>query len=195
MRRAVSSALRRAGLAAALALAACSTTSKPTPAPLEPLAEARLAARPLWSSKLEAVSFPLTVAVRDGAFTLAGSDGRVVALAADDGHELWRTEINARLAAGVGSDGRYAAVVTRDNELHVLDAGKPLWHTALASRVETPPTVIVPANSAGTACGTSPLKLSANVDLPHPLGPRMRSTSPGATSTSTSSGVQAVAPG
>jgi outer membrane assembly lipoprotein YfgL len=141
MSRAVSSALRLAGLAAALALAACSTPSKPTPAPLEPLAEARLAARPLWSSKLEAVSFPLTVAVRDGAFTLAGSDGRVVALAADDGHELWRTEINARLAAGVGSDGRYAAVVTRDNELHVLDAGKPLWHTALASRVETAPLV------------------------------------------------------
>ncbi|HSN31685.1 MAG TPA: PQQ-binding-like beta-propeller repeat protein, partial [Ideonella sp.] len=58
-----------------------------------------------------------------------------------DGHELWRTEINARLAAGVGTDGRYAAVVTRDNELQVLDRGRPLWHATLASRVETAPLV------------------------------------------------------
>jgi outer membrane protein assembly factor BamB len=41
----------------------------------------------------------------------------------------------------VGSDGRYAAVVTRDGELVVLDAGKALWRKELGTRVSTAPLV------------------------------------------------------
>ena len=141
MKRLLSAALRAGVVAALVAVAACSTPSKPTPAPLEPIATPRLAERQVWSAKLDSVTFPLFVAVEGDAFTVAGSNGVVLALAVGDGRELWRAEIGAPLAAGVGSDGRYAAVVTRDNELHVLDGGKPRWHATLASRVETAPLV------------------------------------------------------
>jgi outer membrane protein assembly factor BamB len=130
----------RLACALLLAVAACSTTTKPTPAPLEDF-KPQIAGRVVWSSKLEGVAFPLYIAVEGNAFTLAGNEGHVVSLAADDGHELWHAELGAKVAAGVGSDGRYAALVTRDNELIVLDAGKPLWHTTLASKVETAPFV------------------------------------------------------
>ena len=133
--------LRFAALAALIALGACSTTSKPTPSPLEDIAKPQTIERPVWNAKLAGVDFPLFVAVDGGVFTLAGNDGQVVALAAADGHELWRAELGSALAAGVGSDGRYAAVVTRDNQLVVLDAGKPLWRATLASRVVTAPLV------------------------------------------------------
>jgi outer membrane assembly lipoprotein YfgL len=124
-----------------LALVAACSTTKPTPAPLEVIAQPQNLERAVWNAKLDGVGFPLFVAVEGATFTLAGNDGRVLALSADDGHELWRAELGVRLAAGVGSDGRHAAVVTRDNELVVLDAGKPLWRATLASRVETAPLV------------------------------------------------------
>ena len=132
---------RLAAVAALLALVACSTTNKPTPSPLEDIAKPQAIERPVWNAKLAGVDFPLFVAVNGGVFTLAGNDGQVVALSADDGRELWRAELGTALAAGVGSDGRHAAVVTRDNQLVLLDAGKPLWRTTLASRVVTAPLV------------------------------------------------------
>ena len=53
----------------------------------------------------------------------------------------WRANAGAPLAAGVGSDGRFAAVVTRDNELVVFEAGNELWRKRLTSRVTTAPLV------------------------------------------------------
>ena len=75
------------------------------------------------------------------AVVVASADGSVVAFAAEGGRELWRGDAKAKLSAGVGSDGRYASVVTHDNELVVLDSGKPLWRTRLTTRVVTPPLV------------------------------------------------------
>lgn len=135
--------MRLAGLAAALlaaALAACSSTDKPKPKPLEPI-KAAIGGRQVWTQRVDSVRFPLAVAVNGGVFTVAGSDGHVVALQAETGRELWRANVGDRLSAGVGSDGRFAAVVTRDNELHVLDAGKPLWHKTLPTRVNAAPLV------------------------------------------------------
>src|SRR5205823_1854176 len=43
--------------------------------------------------------------------------------------------------AGVGSDGRFAAVVTRDGELVTLEAGRVLWRKPLALRITTAPLV------------------------------------------------------
>ena len=134
-----------AALAAALLLVACSGTPKPKPGPLEPLTP-QIGGRQVWSSKLDSVQYPLLVAVNQtaasgGIFTVAGTNGTVIALQADTGAELWRGSVGARLSAGVGSDGRFAAVVTRDNEVVTLDAGRLVWRARLASRVATAPLV------------------------------------------------------
>jgi outer membrane protein assembly factor BamB len=95
------------------ALAGCSS-DKPKPTPLESITPA-IAGRSVWDARVYATPFVLMPSVKDDAFIVAGGDGTIVALAKDNGKELWRGNAGARLSAGVGSDGRYAAVVTRDN--------------------------------------------------------------------------------
>jgi outer membrane protein assembly factor BamB len=139
----MSRGLRSAGgLAAVLALLVASgcSSDKPKPKPLEVLTPA-IAGRQVWSQRIDSVNFPLAVAVRDGVFTVASGDGSVTALQADNGRQLWRASVGNRIAAGVGSDGRFAAVVTRDGELVVLDAGKAAWHKPLGTKVTTAPLV------------------------------------------------------
>ena len=53
---------------------------------------------------------------RADSFVLADSKGQLRALRATDGKELWRADAKSALSAGVGSDGRFAAVVTRDQD-------------------------------------------------------------------------------
>jgi outer membrane protein assembly factor BamB len=132
---------RPVALAAALVavLAGCAS-DKPKPAALETV-KPEIAGREVWRARVDAVQFPLAVAVRDNAFVVAGSDGTVMALEAATGRELWRGTAGAKLSAGVGSDGRYAAVVTRDNELVALDRGQKLWSLRLDSSVTAAPLV------------------------------------------------------
>jgi len=132
-------ALAAVGLAAALGLAGCSS-DRPKPTPLETFAP-RLEARPLWSAKLGPIGFPLAVAARGGRFFVADGAGTVVAVQADSGTELWRGDAGAPLTAGVGSDGRFAAVVTRNNEVVAFEGGKVLWRQRVSSRVVTAPLV------------------------------------------------------
>lgn len=132
--------LRFVGAALLLLLAACAG-DKPKPTALEPLEQPKLAVRAVWSARIDAVQFPLGVAVRDDAFVVAGSDGTVAAFAAPDGRELWRGSAGDRLTAGVGSDGRFAAVVTRGNQLVVLERGTEVWRKRIGSLVTTPPLV------------------------------------------------------
>ncbi len=130
----------RAALAAlAAALVGCAA-DKPKPAALEAVTP-QIAGRQVWSARLDSVQFPLAVAVRDGAFIVAGTDGTVLSLDAQSGAERWRGQAGNKLSAGVGSDGRFAAVVTRDNELVLLDQGAKLWSARLASRTATAPLV------------------------------------------------------
>ena len=136
--------LARWGLAATtgvlvLALLGCAA-DKPPPTPLEPV-QAQIAGRQVWSASVGSVLFPLAVTVRDGAFIVAGSNGTVLSLDAQTGRERWRGSAGNLLSAGVGSDGRVAAVVTVNNELVVLDQGAPRWSTRLASRTTTAPLV------------------------------------------------------
>jgi len=64
-----------------------------------------------------------------------------VSVDAATGKENWRADVGARLSAGVGSDGRFTAVVTRDGELVTLDGGKITWRQHLDSAVYTAPFV------------------------------------------------------
>lgn len=131
-------ALALAALAAVL-VAGCGS-DKPKPTPLEAVT-AQIAGRQVWNARVDSVQFPLAVTVREGSFIVAGTDGTVLALDAATGREQWRGQAGAKLSAGVGSDGRRAAVVTVDNELVVLDQGARLWSTRLASRTTTAPLV------------------------------------------------------
>jgi outer membrane protein assembly factor BamB len=133
-----------------VSLSGCSTVTntwnswfgddKNKPAALETLsgpATGRIA----WSSKGDNINFPLSIATPGDRFVVASSDGSVRALSAADGRELWRGDAGAKLSAGVGSDGRFAAVVNRDNELVVLDNGRVVWKKALPTPVVAAPLV------------------------------------------------------
>ena len=132
--------MRLVSLLLLLALLAACSSDKPKPTPLETITP-QIAGRQVWSARIERAAPGLIVSARDGEFTVAGSDGTVLALQADNGREIWRGNAGAALTAGVGSDGRYAAVVTRDNEVVVLERGAVKWRARLASRVSTPPLV------------------------------------------------------
>jgi len=139
-------ALRRAGgvavLAAAGLLSACSlfAPERPKPKPLDAIT-APISGRVVWTQRIEGVQFPLAVAVNGGVFTVAGTDGTVLAVDADSGRELWRASVGAKLGAGVGSDGKVAAVVTRNGEVVAVQGGRVLWRQAVATRVTTAPLV------------------------------------------------------
>jgi outer membrane assembly lipoprotein YfgL len=126
-------------LSVAAVLAGCGS-SKPKPMALQDV-KPTIAGREVWSARLDSVEFPLAVVVRDGQFRVAGSDGTVLALDAQSGKELSRAKVDAKIAAGLGSDGRFDAVVTTANELVVLDAGRVAWRKRLSSRVVTAPLV------------------------------------------------------
>lgn len=126
-------------VAVLVVLAGCAA-DKPKPKPLEQITP-RIAGRQVWSAKLDSVQFALSVVARDGRFVVAGSNGAVLALDAQSGSVLWRVDAGAPLSAGVGSDGRFHAVVTTNNVLVVFDGEREAWRTQLNSRVSTAPLV------------------------------------------------------
>lgn len=122
-------------------LTGCSSgPERPKPAELAPNA-GLLGVSLAWRSNVGAIDFPLDVNVSGNTVALASSAGVVGAFDARTGAELWRGDVGARIAAGVGSDGRVAAVVTRGNELVILEAGRELWRQKLSAQAMTAPLV------------------------------------------------------
>ena len=134
-------ALGRALVWAMLAwvVAGCAS-DRPKPTPLQELTP-QIAGRQVWRTQLDRVSFGLVPAVREGRVFVAGDGGLVRAVDALTGATAWEANVGARITAGVGSDGRRAAVVTRDNELVVLQEGRPAWRARLPARVVSAPLV------------------------------------------------------
>ena len=125
----------------ACVLAACTGGgAKPKPVELSPNA-ALIGVRQAWSLKIGAVNFPLDVKVNGERITLASSDGTLVGLESTGGREIWRAKVSESLVAGVGSDGKTAAVVTRSNMLIALRDGKELWRQRIPAQVYTAPLV------------------------------------------------------
>jgi outer membrane assembly lipoprotein YfgL len=54
---------------------------------------------------------------------------------------LWRASAKSPLAAGVGSDGTTAAVVTRGNDVVAFDTGREIWRQKLIAQTYTAPFV------------------------------------------------------
>lgn len=128
-----------------VALAGCSlwsgSSAKPVPADLGANV-AVLGVRQAWTARIGTVAgFPLDIHTAGNVVTVASSDGVVAAIDARTGGDVWRTALAEPLSAGVGSDGKAAAVVTRSNALVVLDAGRERWRQSLVAQVFTPPLV------------------------------------------------------
>jgi len=135
-------AVRAFVMAAAVgALAACSSSPKaPQPAPLAPVANL-MGTSLIWSAQVGAGHAGLQPLVAGGRVWAASASGSVVALDASSGVVAWRAELNTPLAAGVGSDGETAAVVTRENQLVALRDGREVWRVRLNARSFTAPLV------------------------------------------------------
>jgi outer membrane assembly lipoprotein YfgL len=122
-------------------LAACSSgPQKPKPAELAPN-PGLLGVRLAWTAKIGTVDFALDAKVTGSTVTVATSEGVLAAFDAVTGAELWRAAVGAPIAAGVGSDGRFTAAVTRANDLLVLDGGRELWRQKLLAPSFTSPLV------------------------------------------------------
>lgn len=130
----------------AASLTGCSLWSgggraKPAPADLGANV-AVLGVRQAWTARVGNVAgLPLDVHALGNVVTVASSDGVVAAIDARTGGDVWRTALGEPLSAAVGSDGKSAAVVSRNNALIVLEAGRERWRETLAAQVFTPPLV------------------------------------------------------
>ncbi|MFY3383969.1 outer membrane protein assembly factor BamB [Paracidovorax sp. MALMAid1276] len=136
---------RTAVVAVAAALGGCSlwggSGAKPVPADLGANVPV-LGVRQAWTARVGTpVGTPLEVHAAGNTVTIASADGVVAAIDARTGGDVWRVSLAEPLAAGVGSDGRTAAVATRSNALVVLDAGRERWRQSLGAQVFTPPLV------------------------------------------------------
>lgn len=133
----------RVGLSALLVgvLSACAgNAGGPKPAELG-ANPALLGVKTAWNSQIGKIDFPLSVHTTAATITLAGSAGVVTSLDARTGAVLWRNNVGAPIAAGVGSDGVISSVVTRNNELVTMEGERELWRSRLSSQVFTAPLV------------------------------------------------------
>ena len=122
-------------------LVSCSSgPEKPKPAELT-ANPALFGVRLAWTTKIGTVDFPLDIKVNGTKFSVASTDGLVGSFDAVTGAEVWRTHVGTPISAGVGSDGRFASVVTRGNELITLDAGREIWRQKLSAQSFTSPLV------------------------------------------------------
>lgn len=131
-------------LATVLGVSGCSLwggSSKPKPAELGPNVPV-LGVRQAWTAKMGAMDgMALDVRVNGTTVTLASAQGEVAAIDARTGGDIWRTQLNLPLASGVGSDGRWAAVVSRSAQLVMLDGGREVWRKPLTAQAYTAPLV------------------------------------------------------
>jgi outer membrane protein assembly factor BamB len=114
--------------------------SKPKPAELQPV-NAFVSARQAWVSRIGPVNFPLEVNQVSGVLHVASSEGSVAAIDARTGADVWRTSVGSEIGAGVGTDGKISAVVTKGNDVVALLNGREIWREKLAAEVYTPPLV------------------------------------------------------
>lgn len=113
---------------------------KPQPTELQPVTPL-VSARQSWNSRIGPVNFPLDVSTSGQSAAIASDDGTVALLDTQTGRDIWRVALKAPISAGVGSDGKVLAVVTKANEVVALQNGRELWRQKLNAQVFTTPFV------------------------------------------------------
>ncbi len=137
----VAQLLRPLALIGLLMLAACSGLSGNKTPPLSSV-KPQFAVQQAWTHRMQGqVGFPMSMWTNANQVALATDEGQVSLLDAVSGKVLWDVQLRASLSAGVGSDGRWFAVVGQNNQIYVLQAGKLLWQKTLAAPSFTPPLV------------------------------------------------------
>ncbi|ASI68721.1 outer membrane protein assembly factor BamB [Diaphorobacter nitroreducens] len=131
-------------LVSLLVMGGCSLwggTPKPKPAELGPNVPV-LGVRQAWMSQIgEQEGLELDMHVEGSVVTVASANGDVAAIDARTGGDVWRTRLNQPLASGVGSDGRWTAVVSKGNQVIALDGGREIWRKPLPAQAYTAPLV------------------------------------------------------
>lgn len=134
-------------LAAGLALSGCASLNpfaSKAPKPAEPPGfQPKAELRSLWRVGVGGNDgYLFQPQVVDGSVYAAGAGGTVVRIDSN-GETRWRRNVDNRLTAGVGSDGRHVAVVNSRGELIVLDAasGEEKWRKPAGVEVLAPPGV------------------------------------------------------
>lgn len=124
-----------------LGLAGCSSVpERPVPTPLAEL-NAQFTVRQVWRIDIGPTEAPVKAWTRGDQLAVANAQGLLVVVDAATGQERWRLSVGNPVAAGVGGDGERFALITRDNQLVVAEAGKVLWRQGLSAMSTTPPLV------------------------------------------------------
>jgi outer membrane assembly lipoprotein YfgL len=113
---------------------------KPKPVDLGPNT-ALIGIKSAWTASIGKVDFPLSMAVHGSLVYVAGSEGVVAAVDGRTGADVWRIALGSALSAGVGTDGRFVAVVSRENELITMVEGREVWRQKLGALTLTAPLV------------------------------------------------------
>ncbi len=131
-----------AALLATVLVAAGCATKRPDPPPY-PQVSSPNQFRPQWTyGGLGRAVAGFAPAVVGDDIWAASEAGRITLVDAQSGRFKRRIDTGARLAAGVGSNGRLQVVVTRDGDVLAFDAtGQRRWRSPLGAEVTTPPAV------------------------------------------------------
>ena len=138
-------ALIAVSAALAVLLAGCSTTDTfEQPAPV-PEIETSVEFDRVWSMSVgdghDGEFLQLAPLYAGDVIYAASADGEVVTVAAEDGKVVWEKELDERIFAGPGADGRQLYLVTRDAELVALSSedGSENWRVDLPTEVLAAP--------------------------------------------------------
>lgn len=116
-------------------------SSKPQPAQIPPV-KADKPIQALWKFKLgDDVSFVQSLQVVQERLSLTTDDGNIAVVNVRNGQAVWLFDLKTALNTGTGFDGEHVAVVTLNNELVLLKAGKVLWRSRLTSQSYTHPLI------------------------------------------------------
>ena len=141
MSKAIKTWVRAGSVAVVIGLlGACASSDKAKMAELV-VNPAAMGVKAAWATSVGGVTFPLNIGVQGTHVYVAGVDGVIAAIDGRTGGDIWRTSLKTHLTAGVGSDGRFVAVVNRNNELIALDGGREIWRQKLSAVSLTAPFV------------------------------------------------------